>query len=157
MKSRIVTAFTVSICSASIVNAQAAPGGPLPGAGDSTRISSGNRESNADYNHLIGSTGAKQTSDVKLKSKHAAVPATPADIKVGATVRGSDGVAIGTIASLDANQAVLDTGQAKIGVPLIGFGKDDAGLMLNMTAAKFGELAAQAHARSQAQAQPNQH
>ncbi len=62
---------------------------------------------------------------------------------------------IGTIASVDANQAVLDTGQSKVGVPLIGFGKDDQGLLLNMTAAKFNALAAQAHARSQAQAQSN--
>lgn len=157
MRSRVVTVFIVAISSATVANAQAAPGGPLPGSGDSTKISSGNRETNADYNHLIGSTGAKQATDVKVKSKHGAVPATPADVKVGATVRGSDGIAIGTIASLDANQAVLDTGQVKIGVPLIGFGKDDAGLMLNITAAKFGQLAAEAHARSQAQAQPNQH
>jgi hypothetical protein len=46
---------------------------------------------------------------------------------------------------------VIDTGQTKIGVPLIAFGKDDKGLLLSITAEKFNQLVAQAHAGSQAQ------
>jgi len=59
-------------------------------------------------------------------------------------------VAIGTIVSLDGEQAIVDTGQTKIGVPVIAFGKDNQGLLLGMTADKFNQLVAAAHAKSQA-------
>jgi hypothetical protein len=42
------------------------------------------------------------------------------------------------------DQLVVDTGATKIGVPLVGFGKDEKGLVLNMTAAKFKEAIAKA-------------
>jgi hypothetical protein len=148
----VLSALALAAGGAGIANAQSVPAGPLPGAGDSSKISNSNRETNSDYNHLVGSTGVKQTTDVKIQSKHKAVPATAADVKAGAAVRGTDGVQVGTVVSSDANSVVLDTGQSKISVPLMGFGKDDKGLLINMTSAHFAELAAQAHARSQAQA-----
>jgi hypothetical protein len=44
---------------------------------------------------------------------------------------------------------VIDTGQTKIGVPLNAFGKDSQGLLLSITAEKFNQLVAQAHAKAQ--------
>ena len=78
------------------------------------------------------------------------MPATAADIKAGAALRDMNGVTLGTIVSLDGDQAVVDTGQTKIGVPLIAFGKDNKGLLLGMTADKFNQLVAAAHAKTQA-------
>jgi hypothetical protein len=116
-----------------------------------------------DYNTLAG-RGVKVTNEdranlPKPSGRHGSVgPATAADIKPGAPVRDVQGVPLGTIAVLapnevvaDSNQAVIDTGHAKIGVPLIAFGKDDKGLLLSITAEKFNQLVAQAHAGSQAQ------
>jgi hypothetical protein len=124
---------------------------PLPGTGDSTKISQGNRDNNQAYNELIGASDAKAGTKAEHPSaKHSTpVPATAADIKAGVSLRDIRGVAIGTIVSVDATQAVVDTGQVKIGVPLIAFGKDDDGLLLGMTADKFKQLVAAAHAKSQ--------
>jgi hypothetical protein len=133
---------------ATMAGAQAGPGsaGPLPGTGDSSRISQGNQQNNADYNRLIGASDGKSAKKDGKSETHrsAAVAATPADIKAGAALRDVKGVPIGTIVSVDANQAVVDTGKTKIGVPLMAFGKDDQGLLLGMTADKFAELVAKA-------------
>jgi hypothetical protein len=137
---------------ASVATAQSAqaPAPPLPGTGNSATISSSNRENNAEYNRLIGAGDDKPKKDDRAQARKAPVPATAADIKAGASLRDIKGVPIGTIASVDANQAIVDTGQTKIGVPLMAFGKDDRGLLLGMTADKFNQLVAQAHAKSQA-------
>lgn len=133
-------------------NAGAGSAAPLPGTGDSTKITQGNRDNNAAYNQLIGASDAKSAAKTEHPSarRAAAVAATAADIKAGVPLRDIKGVKIGTIASVDATQAVVDTGQTKIGVPLIAFGKDDQGLLLGMTADKFNELVAAAHAKSRA-------
>jgi hypothetical protein len=143
-------AAALAAAGATGASAQMGPGssGPLPGTGDSGKITQGNRENNAAYNQLIGAADTKSANaQVKTQTHHSsAVAATPADIKAGAALRDSKGVQIGTIVSVDASQAVVDTGQTKIGVPLIAFGKNDDGLLLGMTAAEFAELVAKAHA-----------
>ena len=68
-----------------------------------------------------------------------------ADIKAGSALRDKDGVKIGTVDTVDADGAVVNTGQTKIKVPLTAFGKDDQGLLLGITAARFNELVAKAH------------
>lgn len=145
---RLLIAAAFAAAGATGVSAQMGPGSaaPLPGTGDSGKITQGNRENNAAYNQLIGAADTKSANaQVKTKTHHpAAVAATPADIKAGAALRDSKGVQIGTIVSVDASQAVVDTGKTKIGVPLIAFGKDDQGLLLGMTADKFAELVAKA-------------
>src|SRR5260221_8720730 len=137
---------------ATAASAQAAgsPGGGLRGTGDSTKISQGNRANNADYNHLIATGDDKPKKEQAAPAQHAPVAATAQDIKAGASLRDIKGVTIGKIVSIDGNQVIVDTGQTKIGVPLIGFGKDDKGLLLGTTADKFNQLVAQAHAKSQA-------
>jgi hypothetical protein len=123
------------------------PAGPLPGTGNSTAISQGNQQNNQSYNQLIGAADTKSgKAEVKTQAHNSPVAATAADIKAGAALRDIKGVAIGTIVSVDGDQAVVDTGQTKIGVPLIAFGKDDKGLLLGMTADKFAELVAKAKA-----------
>jgi hypothetical protein len=123
-------------------------GGPVapPGSGNASKISSDNQQNNAGYNRLVGASDGVQKKGEGAASRHAAVAATPADIKPGSGLRDIKGVKIGTVVSVDATQAVVDTGQIKIGVPLVAFGKDDDGLLLGMTAAKFSDLVAKAKA-----------
>jgi len=144
----ITLAFATGATAASAQMSNSGPSGPAPGTGDSAKISQGNQQNNAAYNQLIGAADTKSTKKDGKSETHrsAAVAATVADIKAGAALRDSKGVAIGTIVSVDADQAVVDTGQTKIGVPLIAFGKDDQGLLLGMTADKFAELVAKAQA-----------
>ena len=128
----------------------AGAGGPIPGAGDSTKISEGNRANEAEYNHLVSAGDAKPSTEQAAQARHGAVPAIAQDIKAGASLRDIKGTPIGKIASLDAGQVIVDTGQTKISVPLSAFGKDDKGLLLSTTADKFNQLVAQAHAKTQA-------
>lgn len=149
---RLLITVAFAAAGASAAGAQQGPGSaaPLPGTGDSTKISQGNRDNNAAYNQLVGAGTDKAKKQDRAEAGHAPVAATAADIRAGAALRDIKGVKIGTIASVDATQAVVDTGQTKIGVPLIAFGKDDQGLLLGMTADKFNALVAQAHAKAQA-------
>ena len=122
------------------------PSGPAPGSGDSARMSADSREMNAAINERLGSANLSKQPDQRKSGKPSAVPATASDIKVGSPLRDVNGVAIGTIVALDGDQAVVDTGQTKIKVPLVAFGKDDRGLLLGITAARFNELVANAKA-----------
>ncbi len=144
---RFFTMLAIAAAGASMASAQAGPGSaaPLPGTGDSGKITSANREGNAEYNHLIGAGDPKpgKTDDRPVRHS-AAVPATIADIKSGAPLRDVKGTPIGTIDSVDADGAVVNTGQTKIKVPLVAFGKDDQGILLGITAARFNELVAKA-------------
>jgi hypothetical protein len=148
----------LSLATASVAAAQNASMGPVPGTGDSTKISSGNRENNAEYNRLVGASDAKaqNANGDKVKTKVVAVPATVADIKAGAALRDVKGVPVGTIDSVTDQQVIVKTGATKIGVPLAAFGKDDKGLLLGITAQQFNDAIAKAHAHSQPapQAQP---
>jgi hypothetical protein len=150
-----------AFAAASAAGAQYTPSAPAAGP-RSQDVAASNRQVDNDYNVLAG-RGVKVTdkdrayANVKTKPASAG-PATAADIKPGAPVRDIKGVPVGTIATLaanevvaDPNQAVIDTGQTKIGVPLSAFGKDDKGLMLSITAEKFNQLVAQVHASAQAQ------
>ena len=127
-----------------------APAGPVAGSGNSAEISAGNREMNAAFNERMGSAHLIPKADQRKAKPPQAVPATAADIKAGLAVRDVTGATIGRIVSLDGDQAVVDTGLTKIGVPLIAFGKDNKGLLLGMTAEKFNQLVAAAHAKSAA-------
>jgi len=147
-RTRLLITFGLAVSSATMASAQMGSAAPLPGTGDSTKISSGNRANNAEYNHLIGAGDPKAAKPNEAAPKHhsGAVPATTADLKAGSALRDVKGVAIGSIASVDADGVVVDTGQTKIKVPLVAFGKDDHGLLLAITAARFNELVAKATA-----------
>jgi hypothetical protein len=161
----ISIAGVVALAAASAAGAQGAPSAPTGGV-RSQDVAAANRQIDNDYNILAG-RGVKVTNqstrtDIKHKKNASVVPATAADIKAGTQVRDIKGVPVGTIAALasnevvaDPNQAVIDTGQTKIGVPLSAFGKDDKGLLLSITAEKFNQLVAQVHANKPAEAQSN--
>ena len=161
----------MTLAIASGASGQALPGGPPAGVGTNMGdsgprpqdIAASNRQHDEDYNTLAA-RGVKVTNEDRANlprpgAKHASVTrATAADIKPGTPVRDVKGVPLGTIAALgpnevvaDPDQGVIDTGQTKIGVPLVAFGKDDKGLLLSITAAQFNQLVAQAHAASQSQ------
>lgn len=122
---------------------------------NSADVMRANRQSDADYNDLTG-RGVKVTNKDRQNArskKPNAVPATADDIKAEAEVRDIDGVVLGKIATLGENETVadpeapvIDTGNGKIAVPLMAFGKDKKGLMLSITAEKFNELVSQASA-----------
>jgi len=147
----------LAVASSGAANAQDshAPAGGV----DSRDVMAANRDRDAAYNTL-SSRGVKTTDKDRenARSKRGSpVPATAEDIKPGAQVRDVKGVPIGSIAALSSNeimadpsQPVIDTGQAKIGVPLNAFGKDDKGLLLSITADKFNQLLAQVQAKKPA-------
>lgn len=124
-----------------LASAATAQGGPAPGTGNSTQITNTNREQNAGYNRIVGSldpTAKDQPAGLKGK----AVAANAADLKAGSPLRDKDGAPIGTIASVDAQGVIVDTGTTKIRVPAQAFGKDDVGLLLGISKAQFAELVA---------------
>ena len=141
---RITTAGAAALITLGITGAADAQAPQVvPGAGNSSQITNTNREQNAGYNRVVGAMdpvkpGEEQKSGLKGK----AVPAMAADIKAGSPLRDSKGAPIGTVQSVDADGVVVDTGQTKIKVPVVAFGKDDAGLLLGITAARFSELVA---------------
>jgi hypothetical protein len=132
-----------------------APAAPLGGPRVQD-VAAANRQFDNDYN-ILASRGVKVTNKsrdhdaIAAKSKRGSIaPATAVDMKAGTQVRDIKGVPVGTIAAADPNvavdpgQAVVDTGETKIAVPLEAFGKDDKGLLLSVTADKFHQLVAQA-------------
>ena len=127
------------------------PPSPVPGAATSaTTVSNNLRDESANYNRLIGTVGANPVAaeQAKRAARSAPVPALPADIKPGAALRDINGLAIGTVESVDGDGAVVIYAKGKVKVPLSAFGKDNLGLLLGTTAEKFLALAAKAAAGS---------
>ncbi|MFL6735054.1 MAG: hypothetical protein ACJ8EY_10210 [Sphingomicrobium sp.] len=124
----------------------AGAGGPAPGSGNGAAIASSNRDENSAYNKVIGNVGADPVKAEKAKREalKRAVPATPADVKAGAQVRDKSGVTLGHVESIDGDSAVLNFASGKIRYPLIGFGKDANGLLINLSTQEFLALAAKA-------------
>lgn len=141
---RILLASAIALLSAGTANAQVFVGSSGR-PGDARQMTNANRESNSAFNHVVG-TGVKSTiADAPAPAKKAvsvaeARPASAGDITVGATLRDKDGVQIGTVESVDAGGVVVNTGQTKIKVPLVAFGKNGQGLLLGITAARFQDL-----------------
>jgi preprotein translocase subunit YajC len=79
-----------------------------------------------------------------------AAPAAAAKVNVtqGASVSDAKGGAVGTIASVNGDVAVIDTGAVKASVPTSAFAQSDKGLLIGMTKA---ELEAAAKGASQQQ------
>jgi len=128
--------------------AQAAPSMPGPLGPNANDSAAGSREQSQSFNHVMSNLDRQPANS---KSAGGAVRKVVAsDISVGAPVRDVNGVPIGKVASIDADGVVVDTGQSKVKIPLIGFGKDNSGLLVGITAQKFAELVAKAHAQTAA-------
>jgi hypothetical protein len=127
--------------------AQAGPSVPGPIGPDANAAATSGRDQTQGFNHVMNSMDRQ-----KIVTKGAVSKATAADITVGAPLRDVNGQPIGKIGSVDPDGIVIDSGQAKVKVPLVAFGKDDKGLLLGITSAKFNELVAKAHAETAAAA-----
>jgi hypothetical protein len=139
----LVPGFASGILMVGSTAALAQAQGPEIGSTDAGRAVSSTRDQQAAYNRLIGQLDHPE---LKTGLKGKQVPATLADLKVGSGLRDVAGVPIGTIAAVETDGAIVDTGQTKIKVPTVAFGKDDNGLLLGITAARFAELIAKARA-----------
>ena len=137
-------AVAASIIAAGPASAQAT-GAAAPGGANAAQATSNNREQNAGYNRVVGAMDpvTAKTDDAPVR-KGKARAAAAGEVVAGSMVRDRDGKMVGTVEAVDADGAVVATGQAKVEVPLIAFGKDDVGLLLAITAARFNELVAKA-------------
>jgi hypothetical protein len=68
--------------------------------------------------------------------------AKPEDVSVGAEVRDSKGVVVGTIESVSMAAAVVVSPGGKVEVPLEAFGVNNKGLLIGMTKAAFDAVVA---------------
>jgi len=127
--------------------AQAGPATPGPIGPDSNASAGSTREQSQSFTHVMNNLDRQ-----RVVTKGAVRKVTAADITVGAPLRDVNGQPIGKIASVDADGVVIDAGPSKVKVPLIAFGKDNVGLVLGVTAAKFNELIAKAHTETAASA-----
>jgi hypothetical protein len=67
----------------------------------------------------------------------AVTAATAADVRTGATVQDPQGGIVGTIEAVDAEGAVVSTGNARAKMPISSFGKNANGLVISMTRAEL--------------------
>ncbi|MES2120781.1 MAG: hypothetical protein V4513_09420 [Pseudomonadota bacterium] len=118
--------------------------GPEAGSGNAAQSSAASRDAQASYNRMVGSIDPVKAAPSGIKGKTR--PAVAADFKVGSPLRDISGVPIGAVAAVEQDGVVVDTGKARIKVPAVAFGKDELGLMLGISAAKFAALVAKAHA-----------
>lgn len=85
-----------------------------------------------------------------LASVLAATPATAMAQAVGATIYGNDGAPIGTVARVDGEVIVIDTGTHEAPVPATTFYDTDKGKTLNLTKAQLDTMMAQKLAEAEA-------
>jgi hypothetical protein len=148
----LMTAFGLAALTSTAGFAQGAGyAPPQPSAihPDSNAVTANNREQVESYNHVANNLEARNAASA---SKGSASKATAADLTVGAAVRDINGQTIGKIDSVDSDGVVIDTGQSKAKLPLNSFGKDKSGLLIGITAAKFNQVVAAAHAQASASA-----
>lgn len=138
------TGAALSLALASGASAQGAPAPTMPaGSGGGPRaqdVAAANRAVDADYNTLAGRGVAvtnKSRDGVRPGAPSGPVAALASDLTAGATVRDRNGVQIATVQGLEADGAVVRAGDRLAKLPLDAFGKDDAGLMIAITAAEF--------------------
>ena len=103
---------------------------------------------------LIPATAFAQDAPAPAPAPTAApvTPAAPAGtapaVTVGATVYDAQGGTVGTVASIDGANAVIDTGTVKAGVPIASIGTSPKGPTLGLTKAQLEAAAGQAAAQA---------
>ena len=139
---RMIIVATVGLIAGTAVPALAQVGAPTAtpaaGTGNSREMSRANRNEVESYNR-VANEGVKITNadGRPVARKKAPVAAVAADITVGAAVRDKTGVAFATVEKLDSDGVVVKSGDRLAKLPLNAFGKDDAGLLIGITAAEF--------------------
>jgi hypothetical protein len=92
---------------------------------------------------MLGITAAEfraaiaDTSVAAVQKEPQVVAATAADIMLGAAIRDSEDVPIGTVDSLSDDGVVIVTDGRKVKLPVNSFGKDGQGLVIGITASEF--------------------
>ena len=156
--SLLIAAVGMLVLGSGTALAQGAPPGagaaPAPGTGDSSAIAKTNRDQMSGYNSVISNMDRNKPAAQPAKPK--ARPATAAEITAGAALHDSAGVEIGKIEKIEADGAVVLSGDTRVKLPLNSFGVGGAGLMVGITADKFREVVTQAKAQAQASAPPEQ-
>ncbi|WP_209308518.1 hypothetical protein [Sphingomonas corticis] len=101
---------------------------------------------------LLGTAGVPSLASAQTAPAPAAgaAPATGAAPTVGATVYDTSGGTVGTIASTDGTNAVIDTGAVKAAVPVTSLGAGAKGPVLAMTKAQLDAAAGQQQAQASA-------
>ncbi len=81
-----------------------------------------------------------------------AAPAIAADpaVKAGATIHDTNGGVVGTIAEVNGDLVVVDTGSNKVSLPVSSFGSDAKGPVLALTKAQLDAAAEAAKAKAEA-------
>ena len=91
-----------------------------------------------------------QTPGAAAAPAAAAAPSAAVAVTAGAAVTDAQGGAVGTIASVNGDVAVVDTGAVKASIPVKSFAKTDTGFAIGMTKAEL-EAAAKGASASQQQ------
>lgn len=81
----------------------------------------------------------------------AAAPAADVTLKPGVAVVDPTGGTVGTVATVEGDLVVVDTGINKVSLPLSSFGKGDKGAVIGMSRAQLDAAAAEAKAKARAQ------
>lgn len=104
---------------------------------------------------IMAGTTAAYAQQPASSSSNAAAPAAAGAAKVevtqGAAVMDAKGGAVGTIASVTGDVAVIDTGVVKASVPTSSFAKSEKGLLLGMTKVELEAAAKGASAEQKEQ------
>ena len=92
---------------------------------------------------MLGITAAElraaiaDTSVAAVQPEPQVVAATAADILLGAAIRDSEDVPIGTVDSVSDDGVIIVTDGKKVKLPVNSFGKDGQGLIIGITASEF--------------------
>lgn len=131
----------VGVTTDATVGAEAPVGGTLDAVQDTVGTATDAAQDTVDTATDTAAGVADQATDTAAGAE----PAAAADVQAGAEVRDTDGNVVGTIESVDANGAVIATGEARVQIPVSSFAKSDKGLVIAMTKAEL-EAAAKAAA-----------
>ncbi|MEQ7874504.1 hypothetical protein ABDK56_10925 [Sphingomonas sp. ASV193] len=136
--------LAVLMATGSTVAHAQATGAPVPGGAVGSAVANSNRETSAAYNHVVSQmdpTGKP----VDKKVGHA-VPAKPGDLVAGAPLRDINGHAFAKIESVAPDGVVVSGDRLMVKVPTNAFGKDEYGLLINISEAKLREAISKQHA-----------
>ena len=97
---------------------------------------------------LLASATPLAANAQEAQTAPAATATAAAAPTAGATVYDAQGGTVGTIASVDGTNAVVDTGSAKAAIPLASFGAGPNGPILGMTKAELEAAAGQGAAEA---------
>ncbi|KQT33394.1 hypothetical protein ASG29_04885 [Sphingomonas sp. Leaf412] len=100
---------------------------------------------------LLGSTATAASAQTTPAPAPAAPATAGAAVAAGATVYDTAGGVVGTIASTDGTNAVIDTGTVKAAVPLTSLGAGTKGPVMAMTKAQLDAAAGQQQAQASAE------